>query len=369
MFLWELEKEVGPEMFALEVALHLDKWGAVIGDPITTPYSRVYRIQARPNSYPQTLYAKAPWFAPDEPCNKARRRLERLVREVENTIRVMAHPCIHRFGTLCFIYEVPFLISAGRDGTLEDLVNEKSLSLLEAIVIGIQITRGLNYCHSKGLISHQDLKPSNILISRLDRRFGSDFPIKHHAQVTDFELSNAYFELGIASGGRPYMSPEQHAIESEPNQTLRDFSRSDVFSFGVLLHEMVTDGLHPVGEMTRDIWPNPIEGKTRWKRSDPWRAWVKAGTPICKKLDTIPPEIYHILEQCLEVDAACRPTMSNVENLLHEYLRSADPGLVRGLRLTVENWEEVCGITDPSYHWEHGDHILATLRNYYATLR
>ncbi|NWK43324.1 protein kinase domain-containing protein [Ralstonia pickettii] len=369
MFLWALGKEFGEQRLADTIAMHLDKWGAVTGSPIKTPYSRVYRIQASPNSYPRQLFAKAPWFDPDTPHQKVSRRLERFVREAENTVRVALHPFVHRFGEVCFIHEVPFLISAGRDETLEDLINPKSLSVVDAFVIGIQIARGIGYCQHKGLIAHQDLKPANILVDRLERKFGPDFPIKYHARVADFELSNAYVELGTAAGARPYMSPEQHEIQHSPDQPLRDFSRSDVFSFGVLLHEMLTDGLHPVGEVTRDIWPNPIVGKNKWRHPEPWRKWVEAGAPIRRKLDTVPPEIYEILEDCLCVDSRTRSAMSSIEELLWNYLLLAAPDVARALQVMIEQWEEACLTSDPSVHWNHGERMLAMVRNYYATAR
>jgi len=296
--------------------------------------------------------------------------MERLVREMENTIRVGDYPFVQRFGQFCFIYEIPFLISACRDGTLEDLINSaEPLSLFDALVIGLQMARGLGYCQHVGLVAHQDLKPANILFEDLKRKTGQDVSIKYHTRVADFELSNAYIELGIPSGSRPYMSPEQHEVQNSPNQSLRDFSKSDVFSFGVVLHEMLTAGLHPVGEMTRDIWPNPIEGKKSWNRSNNWHTWIRRGAPIKRKLDTVPEEIYALLEQCLQVDPNKRPALSTVEEQLWNILaHHSPPEFARLLHESFQKWEEICILPDSANYWPHGQEMLDRIRRYYARL-
>lgn len=369
MFLWELGSRIGDERLAMLVALHLDKWGTVTGAPFETPNSRIYRIQAPPNAFPRQFIAKAPWFDPDTPRDEVRCRMERFAREAENTIRVADHPFAHRFGYITFIHHVPFLISACRDGTLEDLINAETLSLFDALVIGLQLTRGLAYCQRVGLVAHQDLKPANILFEDLSRKVGPDVFLKYHARVADFELSNAYIELGIPSGSRPYMSPEQHEVKHASDQPRLDFSRSDVFSFGVLLHEMVTSGMHPVGERTRDIWPEPIEGKNKWKRSNPWREWINRGAPIQRKLNTVPAEIYALLEQCLKVDPKLRPALSTVEEQLWMLLpHHSSPDFAQLLRQSFDQWEATCVPPDSDNSWPYGEEMLEMVRRYYSQL-
>ncbi len=123
-------------------------------------------------------------------------------------------------------FTMPFV--AG--GTLKDLKHEAPLDPIRAVRIVAAAARALHHAHRSGLF-HRDIKPSNILIDSDDRVF-----------VTDFGVSLHRHELGQGPGfaGTPlYMSPEQAAGQSD----LID-GRSDVFSLGIVLYELLT-GTHP----------------------------------------------------------------------------------------------------------------------------
>ncbi len=108
-----------------------------------------------------------------------------------------------------------------------------SLSLKQAIDIGIQVGEALGAAHDKGIV-HRDIKPENIMI----RKDGN-------AQIMDFGLAklrsssskiNRLTKEGSTVGTAGYMSPEQV-------QGLDVDHRSDIFAFGVLLYEMFTGQL------------------------------------------------------------------------------------------------------------------------------
>ena len=93
----------------------------------------------------------------------------------------------------------------------------------------LELARGLEEVHTQDVV-HRDLKPGNILLSR-----GGD------AKIADFGISleprnTTLTQVGLAVGTPVYMSPEQHMGE-------RADQRSDLFSFGVLLFEMLTGEL------------------------------------------------------------------------------------------------------------------------------
>ncbi len=123
-----------------------------------------------------------------------------------------------------------FLVMEYIDGIeLKDKIKSSSLSLDESINIAVQISEGLKSAHNKGII-HRDIKSSNIMITH-------DGKVK----IMDFGLAKIKGEtfltrIGTTLGTTSYMSPEQ-AKGDEVDQ------RTDIWSFGIVLFEMLTGGL------------------------------------------------------------------------------------------------------------------------------
>lgn len=355
--LWEYDAE----HVLLLVQSSLSDLGQVSSKHIETPYSRVFTIDAGANKFPRYLIAKAPWFD----AANSDSRLEKLVHEVEQTAKIAGHPYLHRFGKIRYVHRVPFLISAKRDGTLDDILSSQTLDLKDSLAIGIQICRGLGYCQHAGLVAHQDLKPANIFVDDLAIKFGPAVNFRYLARVADFELSNAYLTFGKASGSRPYMSPEQHLAESGKSADLVDFSKSDTFSFGIILHELVTGGMHPVGERTSDIWPAQLPGKNKWKRSSPWVHWIQSGAPMSCQDEVVPECVRGLLGSCLKTTPQDRPSIGEVELQLWGILGAVDVNAARALEMATRDWEE--GLhRNPLENWPAGQEMLNRLRKYFA---
>ena len=114
--------------------------------------------------------------------------------------------------------------------------DERRLTLRERLELAIPVCQAVQHAHQKGII-HRDLKPSNVLIALYD---GKPVP-----KVIDFGVAKAtgprltdqtlYTEFGAVVGTLEYMSPEQ----AELNQLDID-TRTDVYSLGVLLYELLT---------------------------------------------------------------------------------------------------------------------------------
>jgi eukaryotic-like serine/threonine-protein kinase len=126
------------------------------------------------------------------------------------------------------------------DMTLKDRLAAGSMSLNTVLNVGIQIADALDAAHTAGIV-HRDIKPANVFIGSRD-----------HVKVLDFGLAKmrvsatpqadvttiAGTRQGVVMGTVAYMAPEQASGETVDH-------RADIWSFGVVLYEMVT-GTRPV---------------------------------------------------------------------------------------------------------------------------
>jgi serine/threonine protein kinase len=118
---------------------------------------------------------------------------------------------------------MPFVHS----GTLAELLHKRHLSLLEVRRIMTQVGDALSYAHARGMI-HRDIKPSNVLIDERDNCLLTDFGLARMA-----EAATKITTSGTIMGTPAYMSPEQGAGSSVDH-------RSDIYSLGIILYEMIT---------------------------------------------------------------------------------------------------------------------------------
>jgi serine/threonine-protein kinase len=114
------------------------------------------------------------------------------------------------------------------------LVEGQAMGVAHAISIAAQVAEGLGYAHAQGVV-HRDIKPANIMVV-------SDGPVK----ITDFGIARMrasadLTQTGVMLGSPKYMSPEQVIGK-------RADHRSDIFSLGVILYEMLTGAAPFAGE-------------------------------------------------------------------------------------------------------------------------
>lgn len=118
--------------------------------------------------------------------------------------------------------------------TLAQILARTRLLPIENVVSLVsQVCHGLDYAHSKGVI-HRDIKPANIMVSNPDE-FASTPSAEFVAKITDFGIADSHGapQAGQVVGTPHYMSPEHVR-----GKTLD--GRSDLFSLGVILYEMLT---------------------------------------------------------------------------------------------------------------------------------
>lgn len=155
-------------------------------------------------------------------------------------VAMLSHPNIVSIYDVSRSTEVDYIVMELIEGiTLKQYMKTKGkLSSKESVHFAVQIARALNHAHAKGIV-HRDIKPQNIMIA-LD---GS-------VKVTDFGI--AYLETaqavetGAAVGSVHYMSPEQAKGQAVD-------ARSDIYSLGVVMYEMLTARLPYTGETAEEI--------------------------------------------------------------------------------------------------------------------
>src|SRR5687768_8328742 len=165
-------------------------------------------------------------------------RLDRFKQEAKAT-SALNHPNILTVYDIGDHDGTPFIVSELLEGEeLRDRLDEGPIPIRKTIDYAQQIVGGLSAAHERG-ITHRDLKPENLFITRDDRIKILDFGLaKLRERTPDMHGSEdatkrALTDPGVVMGTVGYMSPEQVRGQSAD-------SRSDIFSFGVILYEMLT---------------------------------------------------------------------------------------------------------------------------------
>ncbi len=183
----------------------------------------------------------------------------------------------------------PYIVSELLEGsTLRARLAEGPLGQCKALEYAAQIASGLAAAHERGIV-HRDIKPENIFITKDDRVKILDFGL---AKLTQSELDSqtslptaaSATEMGLVLGTMGYMSPEQVRGKKVD-------ARSDIFSFGAVLYEMLSRRRAFHGESTADVVSAILSAQP---------------AELAVTNQEISPSLDHIVRHCLEKDPGLR---------------------------------------------------------------
>jgi formylglycine-generating enzyme required for sulfatase activity/tRNA A-37 threonylcarbamoyl transferase component Bud32/dienelactone hydrolase len=199
---------------------------------------------------------------------------------------ITIHEIAHTDGLDYIVME----LVSGR--TLAQLIAEGGLPVAHAVGLAQQIASALDAAHAAGIV-HRDLKPGNIMVTDAGQVKILDFGLAKQIDIPPDAMTDTAplaTQAGAVIGTVAYMSPEQ--ARGQPVDV-----RSDVFSFGAVLYELLTGGRAFPGDTAVATLSSVLT-------HDP--------PPIAPMRPDVPADVARLVGQCLQRDRAARPSSAEI---------------------------------------------------------
>lgn len=252
----------------------------------------VYKAVQEPLGRTVAIKALKPSIAMDSGFAKRFEREAHFMASLQHENILHVHDFVKDRGTMFIVMEYV----QGID--LYDLLEiTPRLPVDIAAIIALQVARALDYAHFRGII-HRDIKPANVMLSHHGEVKLMDFGIARDDRLTDLT------ETGTGLGTPSYMSPEQILGDK------LDF-RSDIFSVGIVLYQMVTGRKPFVEDDARTVMQKiRLDRYTSPRKINP----------------SVPRTLEHIMGRCMEKLPANRyPTTQALIDDLQDFLAARVP--------------------------------------------
>lgn len=275
----------------------------------------VYFFDQGENVHPRWVAAKVP----RAPAYDRIERNRRFLRELEIQHSTYYHEFVSHPFDYEIVYDTPVALYRAMNDDLSGWIYQEHFSDAGRLATLSYLCAALIHCRSRGVLCHQDLKPQNILMRdyRKDFRGLPEEDVYNVPLLADFGLANMGLEYNRPDGPKPYMAPEQWLDGIAEGA-------SDVFSLGVIIYEVMTRGMHPVGHRVSDWWPEPRPGNSKkWQRDDFWKRWAKDGSPISPAV-FVHDDLRRIVCDCMSPLPASLPSLQQIQADLLEVLRTVD---------------------------------------------